>query len=145
MPKVMPQFHARHFGEFAGHLNPHGSPTDKRECKLAANFLISGMFNRSHLLRSLERAENFGADEVGIIERFKAWSATPPFVVPEIVIPDARREDKEVVRQVIPGEMNNPLGRVDSRDFIQEHIDVFLMTKDGAQGFGDFISKPAAT
>ncbi len=103
MAKVMPEFHVRHFGECAGHLNAHRPAADKRECKLAANFLSSGMFNRSHLLSPLERAEYFAADEVGIIERFKAWSELPPFLVPKIVVLDSRREDKEFVRQVTSG------------------------------------------
>ena len=109
MAKVVRQRHARHFGECASHLYANGARTDECEGQLAANFHSASVFDGRHFFRSLECAENFAADEVGIIERFEAWREVAPFVVAKIVVLDTRREDEKVVLQVTSCEMDDAL------------------------------------
>src|SRR5579864_7631961 len=105
----MRQSHARHFGESAGHLNPNGSRTHECKGQLVANFLRPGVFDRGHLFSSLERTQYFVTNDVGIIERFEAWRELSPFVMPKIVVLNAGREDKEVVRQLTSCQMDDAL------------------------------------
>ena len=61
---------------------------------------------------------------------YEAGCEVSPFVVPKIVVLNASREDKEVVQQLTSCQVDDALVWVDARDFIQEHINVFLMTED---------------
>ena len=66
-----------------------------------------------------------------------------PFVVAKIVVLNASREDEEVVGQLTSSEMDDASAGVDTCDFIQENVNVFLMTEDRAQRAGDFIRRKA--
>src|SRR5580692_792174 len=105
----MRQGYVRHFGECSGHFNSNRSRTHEGKGQLAANFLAPGLFDRSHFFRSLERAQYLSADEVGVIERFEPRCEGPPFIVPKIVVLNASRKDKEVVRQLSSRQIDDAL------------------------------------
>jgi len=64
--------------------------------------------------------------------------------VAKIVVLNASREDKEVVGQLTSTQMNDASAGVDAYDFIQENVNVFLMTEDRAQRTGDLIRRKQA-
>ena len=53
----------------------------------------------------------------------------PPFVVAKIVVLNASRKDEEVVRQLTSSQMDDASAGVDACNFIQENVNVFLMTR----------------
>ena len=105
------------------------------------------VFDRGHFFGSFERTQYSAADEVGIIEGFEAGREVPPFVVAIIVVLNASREDKEVVGQLTATQMDDASAGVDAYDFIQENVNVFLITEDRAQRteVSSAESRPVAT
>ena len=57
----------------------------------------------------------------------------------KIVVLDAGRDDKEVVRQVASSQVNDALVWVDACYLIQKDMNVFPMTEDGTQRARDFV------
>src|SRR6185437_5048985 len=96
-------------------------------------------FHRSHLLGPLEGAQYPATDNIGIVERFKAGSEAPPFIVPEIVVLDSRSKDEKVVRQFAALQINNALGGIDAGDFVEDNVNIVLVAEDGPQRAGNFI------
>ena len=147
MAKIMRQSHARHFGQRARHFNSNCSCAHECKGQLAADLFGGRVFDRGHFFGSFERTQYSAADEVGIIEGFEAGREVPPFVVAIIVVLNASREDKEVVGQLTATQMDDASAGVDAYDFIQENVNVVLMTEDRAQRteVSSAESRPVAT
>jgi hypothetical protein len=94
------------------------------------NLLSSCLPARSHFFCSLEGEQNFAPNHVGVIKGFETWGKLPPFVMTKIVVLNAGGEDEEVVRQFPLLQMNEPLIRVDTRDFVQQDLNICLLAED---------------
>src|ERR1700683_3274241 len=102
------------------------------------------MIEGGYFFGALEGGENFSANEVGIVERFKAGRDAAPFLVAEVVVLNAGGQDEEIVGQLMLGEVDEALGAVDASDFALEDFDVALAAEDGAERTGDLIGRKEA-
>jgi hypothetical protein len=129
------------FSKGTGHLDADCPCAYQREGQLPPNFLATGVFNRGHFFRSLERKQDLAANRIRVIQRFEARCELPPFVVPKIVVLNPRGKDEKVVRQLSSVKLNDAIDRVDACDLLQQHFNIFLTAEDRAQRPGNFIGR----
>src|SRR5262249_48008138 len=101
--EVARQGEARDLGERSGHLHARRTPADdhEREPRAAARGILLA-------LRHLVRAEDAAPDLDRVLDRLEAWRVARPVVASTVRVRRARREDREVERELAAVEHDAP-------------------------------------
>jgi hypothetical protein len=124
-----------------GHFHAHRTAAHEHECKLLLDLVSWRVFERGHLLGSLECQQHFAADCIGVFERFQASGKLLPIIVAEIVVLNAGGDDQEIVGQFIFFEPNPALLRIDAGNFFHQHFNIALPAQDRAQWPRNFVAR----
>src|SRR6516165_10016625 len=93
MTEVSRQCHPHHFRHGTCHLHTHGPCANENESEQSLNHFPVGSATCRNSLSRLKRQQNLPADSVGVIKGLKPRGDLFPFIVPEIVVSDPRREN----------------------------------------------------
>jgi len=129
----------RHLRQRAGHLHTDRARAHQDKRQQLLNFLSAPLAECRHLFGPFKCQQNFAADQVSIIQRFQAGRDLLPLVVPEVVVLNAGGYDQIVVRQFILPQTDQPLLRIDSADFVEQHFNIALAAEDRTQRPRDFV------
>jgi len=130
--EVLAEREAGEFGDGSGHFDAGGASSDDDEGHFhPAGGFVFGFFS------FFEGGEDAPAELGGVLKAFETGSAGFPFRVSEVGVTGARGEDEVVVMQGAFGAGKGLGLYVDGGDFGHGDAGVFLITENGANGFGD--------
>ena len=123
---------ARDLRDRACHLDAGraGADDDEREQAGALGLVV-------RQLRALEGEQNAAADARGVFDALQARRELRPFVMAEIRMRGAGRDDELIVGDRGGGRLDLPIGGVDAGDFRHQHGGIALVAQDGADRPGD--------
>ncbi len=127
MPEILGQRFARDLGDRTRHFDPGRAATDDDEihCR-GPRFRILGFLGK------LEGHQNAPPNLDRVFQTLEAGSEFFPFVVPEIRMARAGRDDQIVVGNLVLCRPHAARLQIDRTDFGQKHLDVFVFAENTA-------------
>ncbi len=116
----------------AGELDTSRAATDDDEIEKPPSLVRVGA-----RLRALEGDEDLAPDVGRVLDLLQAGRDRLPFVMPEIGVPCARRDDQHVVADAPLAELDQARAGIDIGDAPEQHLGIALLAEYGADRHGD--------